>query len=40
MALRRALIPGQKGWNRCPPVAMDFDDHGVVVFGFQTHDRG
>jgi hypothetical protein len=40
MALSRAFIAGQKGWNRCPSVAMDLDDHRVVVLGFQTNERG
>jgi hypothetical protein len=40
MTLSRALIPSQKGWNRCPPVAMDLEDHGAVVLGFQTNERG
>jgi hypothetical protein len=40
MALSRAFIAGQKGWNRCPYVAMNLDDHSAVVLGFQTNKRG
>jgi hypothetical protein len=39
MTLSRALITGQKGWNWCPPVAIDLNDHGAIVLGFQTDER-
>jgi hypothetical protein len=37
MTLSGTLITGQKGRNRCPPIAVDLEDHGVVVLGFQTN---
>jgi hypothetical protein len=36
MTLHGLLVPGQKGRDRSPSIAVDFDDDGLIILCFET----